>query len=352
MKRYVSDLCNARSTIVVGHGSLEILREVEGEASIIHSSRIDPGLIVKNLRKTSTIIAVEDGESAKDISVVLNIVKKIHTDSSPDLEWIAAAGGGTIMDIAGFAASIYKRGIKLINIPTTLLAMVDAAIGGKNGVNMDGVKNMLGTFYQPTLVVSDISFLKTLSREDLANGMAEVIKYCVTLDRELCGILEDRHSSIYSLEAKALEEIIFRSAVNKARIVEMDERDNKGIRIVLNYGHTIGHAIEAGSSFKVSHGRAVAVGMVCEALLAEDMGVASPDMVRSIEGLLSLYSLPRSFKELGVEIDLEIAAKALRMDKKRRRGKIWMPLPKKLGEWERVELDIEILEGLLRKCAR
>lgn len=351
MKRYVSDLCNARSTIVVGNGSLDVLSEVDGESSVIHSARIDPEPVTRRLRNVSSVVAVEDGERAKDISVVLDIVRKIHRTSSPDLEWIVAIGGGTIIDIAGFAASIYKRGVKLINVPTTLLAMVDAAMGGKNGVNMDGVKNMLGTFYQPTMVISDLSFLKTLSKDDFTNGMAEVIKYCITLDKELCGILEVNHRSIVSLDLNALEEIVFRSAVNKMKIVEADERDNKGIRIVLNYGHTIGHAIEAGSGFKVSHGKAVSVGMVCEAMLAEEIGVASRDVAERLEALLSLYGLPRSLRELGAAIDLDAAVKAMRMDKKRRRGKIWAPLPSKVGEWVRVELDIEIFERFLRKCA-
>ena len=350
MRKYVSNLCSTRSVIVVGSNSLDVLNEIEGEVSVIHSTRIDPEPVVKRLRRVSSIIAIDDGEKAKDISVVLDIVRKIHMGSSPDLEWIVALGGGTIMDVAGFAASIYKRGIKLINIPTTLLAMVDAAMGGKNGVNMDGVKNMLGTFYQPALVISDVMFLESLSRDDLANGMAEVIKYCITLDRELCELLEARYRDIYNKDLEAFEEIIFRSAVNKMRIVEADERDNKGIRIVLNYGHTIGHAIEASSGFKISHGKAVSIGMVCEASLAEELGVAGKDVVIYLEKLLSLHSLPRSSRELGVKIDLDTAAKALKMDKKRRRGKILMPLPKKIGEWERVELDIEILEGLLKKC--
>ena len=349
MRKYVSDLCGTRSTIVVGNNSLEVLDGVEGEVSVIHSSKIDPGPVIRKLRRVSSIVTVDDGERAKDILVVLDIVRKIHTGSSPDLEWIAALGGGTIMDIAGFAASIYKRGIKLINIPTTLLAMVDAAMGGKNGVNMDGVKNMLGTFYQPALVISDISFLRSLSREDFTNGMAEVIKYCVTLDRGLCGVLESGYSDILNMDPGAMEEIVFRSAVNKMKIVEADERDNKGIRIVLNYGHTIGHALEAGSGFSASHGKAVSIGMVCEATLAEELGIAS-GVVKHIEGLLSLYSLPRSLRELGIKIDLDLAVRALRIDKKRRKGKIWVPLPKNLGEWEKVELDVEILERLLRRC--
>lgn len=351
MKKYISSLCNMKSTIVVGNNALDILSEIDGEASIIHSLRIDPAPVAKRLGNVSSIVAIEDGEKAKDISVVLDIVRKIHGGSSPDLEWIVALGGGTIIDVAGFAASIYKRGIKLINIPTTLLAMVDAAMGGKNGVNMDNVKNLLGTFYQPTLVISDLSFLKTLSREDFTNGVAEVIKYCVTLDRDLCEILRDRYSSIVNLDPEALEEIIFRSAVNKMRIVESDERDSRGIRIVLNYGHTIGHAIEAGSGFKVSHGKAVSIGMVCEAMLAREIGVAGENVIENLNELLSLYGLPKTLRELQIRIDLDSAIKALRMDKKRRRGKIWMPLPKNIGEWERVELDIEIIEGFLRRCA-
>ncbi|MEM1610580.1 MAG: 3-dehydroquinate synthase [Sulfolobales archaeon] len=350
MRIYISKLCNRETKIAIGKGSLDILKEVEGEAVIIHSRKIDPKGVAERLDNVARIIGAEDGEKAKDIENVLEIIRLIHRTASPDLEWIVAIGGGTVLDVAGFAASIYRRGVKLINIPTTLLGMVDAAMGGKNGVNFDGVKNVLGTFYQPNLVISETSFLATLPLEEILNGLAEVIKYCITLDRELCSLLESRSKEILSLDENMIEEIIYRSAVNKMKIVEIDERDNMGIRIVLNYGHTIGHAIEAGSGFKVPHGKAISVGMVCEALLAEKMGMIGGKVIEFLINMLRIYRLPTSARELSVDIDMERAVEALRRDKKRRRGSIRLPLLTGVGMWRGVEVKVEDLEVCLKSC--
>ncbi|MEM4969989.1 MAG: 3-dehydroquinate synthase [Sulfolobales archaeon] len=350
MRIYISKLCNRETKIAIGKGSLDILKDVEGEAVIIHSRKIDPRNVAEKLDNVARVIGVEDGERAKDIENVLEIIRLIHRTASPDLEWIVAVGGGTVLDVAGFAASIYRRGVKLINIPTTLLGMVDAAMGGKNGVNFDGVKNVLGTFYQPNLVISETSFLATLPLEEILNGLAEVVKYCITLDRELCFLLESRSKEILSLDENMIEEIIYRSAVNKMKIVEIDERDNMGIRIVLNYGHTIGHAIEAGSGFRVPHGKAISVGMVCEALLAEKMGMIGGKVIEFLINILRIYRLPTSARELGVDIDMERAVEALRRDKKRRRGSIRLPLLTGVGMWRGVEVKVEDLEVCLKSC--
>ncbi|MDT7889471.1 MAG: 3-dehydroquinate synthase [Desulfurococcales archaeon] len=350
MRIYVSRLCYTDTKIVVGRNTLDLLKEIEGEAVLLHSKRIDPSYISRKMGKAMSIIAIEDGEKVKDVEKVLEIVRMIHRNAPPDFDWIIAAGGGTVLDVAGFIASIYRRGVKLANIPTTFLGMVDAAMGGKNGVNLDGVKNIIGTFYQPHLVVSDISFLATLPLDELLNGLAEVIKYCITLDKELCYLLENKRREILVLDGDTMEEIIYRSAVNKMKIVEIDERDNKGIRIVLNYGHTIGHAIEAGSRFSIPHGRAISVGMVCEAHLAEKLEFIRRDVVEYLVEILRSYRLPISVKDLNVSIDIDLAIEALRRDKKRRRGSIVLPILSGIGAWERIEIDIKDLEECLKLC--
>jgi 3-dehydroquinate synthase len=350
MRIYLSNLCNSQVRIAVGRGSLEGLREINEDAFLLYSKRIDPGVVTDKIPRISGLMSIDDGEPAKDIEYVINILKRIHRETSPDLEWIIAMGGGTIMDIGGFIASIYRRGVKLANIPTTLLGMVDASMGGKNGVNLDGVKNVIGTFYQPRLVISDTIFLRTLPREEISNGSAEIIKYCMTLDRDLCYILEKSFEKIFSLDDDALEEIIYRSAVNKMKVVETDERDDRGIRIVLNYGHTIGHAIEAGSGFRINHGRAISLGMICEAKLAEELGFIGSNVISYLERLLRLYNLPTSREELGARVDLAKAVEALRRDKKRRRGLIKIPVLKEIGAWEKMDLEMEVLEGCLKKC--
>ncbi|MEM3369044.1 MAG: 3-dehydroquinate synthase family protein, partial [Thermoproteota archaeon] len=201
-------------------------------------------------------------------------------------DFVVAIGGGTIIDLSGFIASIYMRGVNLVNVPTTLLGMVDAALGGKNGVNFGGIKNIIGTFYQPLLVVSDVSFLETLPREELCRGLAEVIKYGITLDRGLFNYLERHRDKILSGDSSKLEEIVYKSSLNKLSIVKKDEKETKGVRIVLNFGHTIGHAIEAASNFKVHHGEAVSVGMIYEAEIAKELGYAKEDVVEALKFVL------------------------------------------------------------------
>lgn len=352
MKELVTKLCRIDTKIVIGRDALNILEELEGESVLLHSRKIDPKDITGKLSNLTNIIAIEDGEKIKDVEKVIEILRLIHSNTSPDLEWIIAAGGGTLLDVVGFLASIYKRGIKLVNIPTTFLGMVDAAMGGKNGVNLDGVKNMLGTIYQPCLVISDTTFLNTLSLEEVSNGLAEVIKYSITLDKMLVNLLENKHDSILSLEEDIIEEIIYRSALNKMKIVEMDEWDNKGIRIVLNYGHTIGHAIETATKFNISHGKAVAIGMIYEAQLAQKLGMIGKDEVEYLAKLLRLYRLPTSIKEVDVNIDIDIAVKALRRDKKRKKGFIMLPLLTGIGSWRAVEMDLEDLEAYLKSCLK
>ncbi|MEM1873404.1 MAG: 3-dehydroquinate synthase [Acidilobaceae archaeon] len=346
------DLCNTRTQLVVGLGALGVLKSLEEGAVVVHSASIEPELVLENLKNPSLILRIRDGEEAKDLSNVLELLREIAVKAPPALQWIVAVGGGTVLDVVGFAASIYKRGVKLANVPTTLLAMVDAALGGKNGVNFAGAKNILGTFYHPRLVVSDTRFLETLPEPEVSNGMAEVVKYCVTLDRDLCDLIAEKREEVLSRDHEVLEEVIYRSAMNKMRVVAQDEREEKRVRTVLNFGHTVGHAIEAGSDFRVPHGRAVAVGMVCESLLAEELGVSKPGLADFVKGLLNLYKLPSSARELGVLLDIEKAVLALGRDKKRRGDSIDMPLPTDIGSWKRVQVSLRELEVHVERCLR
>lgn len=343
-------LCSTDVTIAVGLGALEELRSLDGDTVVIYSASVSPEVFAEKLRGESLAVRVTDGESVKELSSVIAILETIASRAPQDFAWIVAVGGGTLLDVAGFIASIYRRGVSLANVPTTLLAMVDAAMGGKNGVNFAGVKNLIGTFYQPKLVISDTIFLETLPDYELSNGIAEVIKYCVTLDSELCNILVEERNRILARDHGVLEEVVYRSALNKMSIVSQDEREEKLVRIVLNFGHTIGHAIESGSGFRVPHGRAVAIGMVCESRIAEELGVAERGLSRVVEEMVKLYGLPSSVRELDVEVDVERAVRAVRRDKKRRGGVIHTPLPVRLGSWRRVELSVEDVEVYLRRC--
>jgi len=253
------------------------------------------------------------------------------------------------LDVAGFAASIYMRGIDLVNIPTTLLGMVDAGIGGKTGVNFGNAKNMIGTFYQPSLILVDTSFLDSLPKEEVRRGIAEVIKYGVVLDKELYDFLSLNHSSVLEKDDEVMEKLIGSSIKDKLSVVSEDERETKGIRIVLNFGHTVGHAIEAASKFTIPHGLAISVGMVCEAKIAEEMGYAEEGVVEDVLWLLQLFGLPYSIEALG-EIPVEDALKALGKDKKRRGDTVLMPFPTRIGSWKAVRVPLETLWGFTKQC--
>ena len=177
---------------------------------------------------------------------------------------VLALGGGVIGDLAGFVASTYLRGIPLIQVPTTLLAQVDSSIGGKTAVDHGRLKNMIGTFYQPRLVFSDISLIKSLDGRQVGTGLAEVIKYAVIKDAAFFDYLEKNIDRVFAFDDKVLENIVYRSAKIKAEIVEKDEKD-VGLRRSLNFGHTVGHAVESASNFSLSHGEAVALGMLAAA---------------------------------------------------------------------------------------
>jgi len=214
---------------------------------------------------------------------------------------IVAFGGGVIGDLAGFVACIYKRGIPYIQIPTTLLAQVDSSIGGKTAVDLLEGKNLVGAFYQPRLVFSDVAFLKTLNLRQIRSGLAEVIKYGIIKDARLFSYLENNLQDILALKPCAFEHIVKSCASIKARIVERDEREERGIRTILNFGHTIGHAIEAASKYKVyNHGEAIGLGMLIASDISLSLGLIKEPAHKRIENLIRAVGLPTRIKKLSL----------------------------------------------------
>jgi len=239
---------------------------------------------------------------------------------------ILALGGGVIGDLTGFVAATYQRGVPLIQIPTTLLAQVDSSIGGKVAVDHGQLKNKIGAFYQPRLVIADINTLRTLPANELANGLAEVIKSAVIRNKEFFAFLEKNLDRIKSLDEKALEEIVFQSVKIKAEIVEKDEKD-LGLRSILNYGHTIGHAIESVSDFKVEHGRAIAIGMLAAARISNQMGILDKNELIRLKGVIEKADLPTEMPNL----EVEKITRAMKHDKKVRQDKVRFVLLKSIG---------------------
>lgn len=240
---------------------------------------------------------------------------------------VIALGGGVVNDVGGFVAATYLRGVPLVQVPTSLLAMIDSSIGGKTGVDVPAGKNLLGAFHQPRVVVADPELLASLSSVQLAGGLAEAVKHGVIADADYFAFLEAEYAAIFAKHAPALERLVRRSVEIKAAIVAQDERE-QGRRAILNFGHTVGHAIEATSKYEVQHGEAVAIGMVYETRVAESLGVAVPGTAQRIAAVLERLHLPLERPDDSRVDDL---LAAMRNDKKVRGGEIRLVLPREIG---------------------
>ena len=240
---------------------------------------------------------------------------------------VIALGGGVVGDVAGFVAATYLRGVPYVQVPTSLLAMIDSSIGGKTGVDVAAGKNLLGAFHQPRLVVADLALLASLPPVQLSAGLAEAVKHGVIADAEYFAFLESQHAAILAKDAAALERVVRRSVEIKAAVVAEDERE-AGRRAILNFGHTVAHAIEATAKFEALHGEAVAIGMAYEARLAEALGIAAKGTAKRIVRALECYRLP-VVRPDGASVDELI--EAMRGDKKVRGGEIRFALPKGIG---------------------
>ena len=290
-----------------------------------------------------TILSVADGEEQKSLDVAGRLYTELSDCYVERTTPILALGGGVIGDLAGFAAATYMRGVPLVQIPTTLLAQVDSSIGGKVAVNHGKLKNEIGAFYQPRLVIADTATLKTLPTEEVANGMAEVIKSAVIKDSGFFNFIESNLGKIKALDDTALEEVVFRSANIKANVVMQDELDT-GLRNILNFGHTTGHAIETVSDFGVEHGHAVAIGMIAAAGIAEKLGFFGKNELTRLKDLLESAGLPTKIPGL----DSDKIIQAMQHDKKISGGKIKFVLPKTIGEvFITDEVDLSLVEEVL-----
>jgi 3-dehydroquinate synthase len=272
-------------------------------------------------------LEVPDGEEQKSLETAGRLYLEMERCLAERMTPVVALGGGVIGDLAGFVAATYKRGVPLVHIPTTLLAQVDSSIGGKVAVDHGQLKNEIGVFYQPWLVISDIATLKTLDAKTLGDGLAEVIKYGVIRDRGLLAYLEANLARIKAFDEPVLEKIVSRSVEIKAEIVSRDEYDLRGLRAILNYGHTIGHAIESVSGFQVGHGEAVAIGMLAAARISRQMGILGRRELGRLESLLEKVGLPTRIPDL----EVESLVSAMQHDKKVSGGKVRFVLPRELG---------------------
>ena len=284
------------------------------------------------------------GDGSKSLAEASRLYDALYDLAADRQTAVVAVGGGVVGDLAGFVAATYNRGLPLLMVPTTLLAMVDSSVGGKTGVNHPKGKNLIGAFHQPAGVWIDTAFLDTLPEREFLSGLAEVVKYGVILDATFFEYVEANATAIRVRERESLVHILARSCRLKADVVEKDEREETGLRAVLNYGHTFAHAFETvGGYGGWLHGEAVAAGMVCASRLAERRGLIGSDLVRRQRELLTAFSLPTSPKR-DWPTDEQIAV--MRRDKKAAGGRLRFILPTRLGE---VKLFDDIPETLVRE---
>jgi len=285
------------------------------------------------------------GETQKKLATAGRLHELLARKKFDRKSVLVAVGGGVITDLGGFVASTYMRGIALAMVSTTLLGQVDAAIGGKTAVNLPQGKNLVGTFYQPRAVFLDPTVLTTLPPREFVSGLGEVAKYVVIRDAELGALIEREIEAIRRREAPVLDEIVYRCAAIKADVVSKDEKES-GLRAILNYGHTIGHALEAAGGYKtLFHGEAISIGMEAEAILAMELGIAPLEVLAAQNRLLRLCGLPTRVKRMARQKVLA----AMKLDKKGVDGRLRFVLPEAIG---RVRWPVEVPAPLIATALR
>lgn len=325
--------------IFVGHGIMDRVaavikgQEPADQCILITDSNVNRlygKTVEERLRQEALpakIIEIPAGESSKSIGMVMDVATQLLELKASRKCLLIALGGGVVGDLAGFVASIYKRSVPYVQIATTLVAQVDSSVGGKTGIDLQQGKNLLGTFYQPRAVFIDLSFLKTLTDRDFKNGMAEIIKYGIISDEEMFDLLEAERAGIVERQSTLMKELVVRSCKTKARIVERDEKEGD-LRRILNFGHTLGHALEAASDFRLSHGEAVAIGTVGASMISQKLGFLDEASHGRIVRLVKEYGLPT---EIPRGFDADDLLDFMASDKKVVGRKIYFVLIKKIG---------------------
>lgn len=356
MRRIDLALGRHRYQICVGSGLLgqagRLLRECGFTGKLVMVTH--PGLerlYGETLRRTlekdgfsvSTFL-VPEGEDQKTLETAGRLYQELTDVYAERTTPVLALGGGVIGDLAGFVAATYLRGVPLVQLPTTLLAQVDSSIGGKTAVDYGRIKNRIGAFHQPSLVISDTDTLKTLPVAELTGGLAEVIKSAAIMSADFFAFLEENLERVKTGDSRTLEEIVYRTAEIKAGVVMRDERDS-GLRNILNFGHTIGHAVESVSGFTLPHGRAVAIGMAAAARISHRMGLLDREGLDRLTGIIYQAGLTVTVPD----VDVAGIIQAMRHDKKVSRERIRFVLLESLG---RAVVTDKVSQALVEEVLR
>lgn len=352
-KHYLIDGITKRTEFIVGRNLTDpFLSDMEKKGNSL--GIIGKGLFEARKEQFSKSILegiginfkiIEDAEKNKTFGNYKLILKLLHVSNIERSSNVIYFGGGTVSDIVGFACSTYKRGVPLTGFPTTLLAMVDASIGGKNGIDLFGVKNLIGTFQLPDKIICDLDFLST-GRDLQKHGLGEVLKYGFLFDSSILEILQHYRSFDDLLESHDIENLILKCVDLKMKIVESDFNESLGIRQILNFGHTVGHLIEASSAYEIPHGLAILNGMIMEANILKSVGYNAYDVSSDIDDIIARYGI--SLPVLDKVFIRRIAA-YVKNDKKITKGKIRMQLITSPGKSENVDVKVESVIGMLKK---
>lgn len=336
LPRYLKKLSLGKDAIIISHPVIERLH-----GAPLKNALTKAGYSVK-------VFNVPEGEKSKSASYALRLIEQIAAYDVNRKIFIIALGGGVVGDLAGFVAAIYKRGVPYIQVPTTLLAQIDSSIGGKTAIDLTYGKNLVGAFCQPKAVFADTKVLSTLSVRQIRNGLAEAIKYGVIKDARLFSFLEQHHKRLLKGEAKYLALMIKRCAQIKADVVAADEKETKGIRTILNYGHTAGHAIEAAGNFRYHHGEAVALGMRVAGRISVLKGLLSKADEGRINALITAAGLPQTITKIKLPKIMDI----MRHDKKFVAGRNRFVLASRIGQVKVVEnIPTEIITSAIKSIS-
>ena len=326
----VKNLRLGQDAVIVTHAKLKKLY-----GAVVEKSLEEAGLRVK-------FCLVPEGEESKSFESAFKLLNEIARCDGMKKIFVVALGGGVVGDLAGFVAAVYKRGVAYIQVPTSFLAQIDSAIGGKVAVDLPVGKNLVGAFYQPKLVFSDVDVLKTLPQREIRNGLAEAVKYGIIMDPRLFDFIEKKLETLLRSDIESLTRVVERSSQIKTDVVLADEKETKGIRAILNFGHTLGHAIEAAGGYRnYKHGEAIALGMRAACEISSRLKMVSLKDVIRINKVLSDVGLPKKIKGIKLNQILEF----MRHDKKFLAGKNRFVLVERIGKVKIVEgVSLEAIE--------
>lgn len=334
--------------IIIEPGCIENIRgiEIADSYAIITDSNVRKlyaDKLLENLNTKTEIFEFKAGETQKIRETKARLEDEMHANGFSRDSCIIALGGGVVGDVAGFVAATFNRGIPYMQVPTTLLAQVDSSVGGKVGVNTPHGKNLIGAFYQPKKVYIDPDTLSTLPEREIKNGLAEIIKYGVIYDKDLFEFLENNIEKI--MDSEILTKVISRCCEIKAEIVSKDEKE-ENFRLILNYGHTIGHAVEACSNYSYTHGEAISIGMALAGKIAVNKGFLEPDEFERQNKLIEKAGLP-----IKAQSNVDELIEAMHLDKKRKNNEIMFVLSERIGSMKEIgnQFRIPVSEEEIRE---